>query len=280
MRGRILKCAIHPKNEALGICNFCGRFICDICQVNVLNVPHCKGCAEQVIYHMATGGGNIYRAKKPPYPRGRPSSKLFVYGYLGSSLMALGALFLWVLGMHRRLDFLSQEIWEIFWLIGVPVLCLGMAISAVGFYGFYINYGSTMGYISAIIIPISALFFLSIFIYSFFIYYEVGRFSTGLGSLSIGFILMAITILKVDNYVHSSYLSKITSVLFFAAAGLTWVIFITEAIGIGWLVLLFACILLALLFSKIKLPTGNLLTASSPSPLVRTAPFKKPINLK
>jgi hypothetical protein len=224
---------------------------------------------------MANAGRKKPKPVKAPSPRGLPSSNYFIFGYIGSSIMAIGASLLWILGLHRRLDFLSPDLWEMFWLVGVSILCLGIAITAMGFYGFYINYGSTFGYLSLMILPLCALFFFSIFMYSFFINYDVGRFSTGLGALSIGMILMALSILSVEKYTLTFGLSKVTAIFLFAAAGLTWVIFISEGIGIGWLIMLVACILMTFLFSKIKLPLRNSTQLTTPHPLVRT---QNPIN--
>jgi hypothetical protein len=279
MRGRIVKCAIHPQNEAIGVCTSCGRYICDACRVNVLNNPHCKGCAETIIRQMVGIRGRP-KPVKIPQPRGPPSSKYYLFGIIGSIMMAVGAMLLWILGMNRNYGFLSWNLWELFWNVGVPILCIGIAITSIGFYGFYINFGSTMGYICLMILPLSALFFVSIFFYSFHITFEIGRFSTGVASMSIGLILMAITILSVEKFTMTRVLSKATAIFLFAAAALSWVVFVTEAIGIGWMILFVASILLALFFHRINLPLMNLREISSPHPLVRTTGPVKPITLK
>ena len=279
MRGRLVKCAIHLQNEAMGVCTSCGRNICDICRVNVLNKPHCKACAEAIIYQMARGRAKT-KPIKMPSPRGPPSRNYYLFGLIGSIMMAIGAVLLWLLGVDRRFDIFPRDVWELFWLVGIPILCIGIAVTSMGFYGFYINYGSTLGYICLMILPLSALFFISIFLYSFFINFDVGRFSTGLGALSIGLILMAITILSVENYTMTWGISKVTAIFLFAAAALSWVVFITEAIGLGWMVLLVACVLLAIYFHKIKMPLNSLREISHPHPLVRTTGPLKSTSLK
>ncbi|MCK5346796.1 MAG: hypothetical protein KAR20_25485, partial [Candidatus Heimdallarchaeota archaeon] len=257
----------------------CGRYFCDICKVKVLNMPHCKECAERIIFQMASGGGQT-KPMRLPVPKGIVHRKYFVFGGIGSGIMAIGALFLFVLGLHRNWGFLPGNLWEIFWPVGVSILCAGLAILSIGFYGFYINYGSNLGYLCMMILPISSLFFLSIFMYSFYIQYEVGRFSTALGALSITLILMGIAISQVKNFTLLIGLSNLTVIFLLAAAALTWIVFVTEAVGIGWMILFGACILMAFFFFKIKLPLKNLIGISSPHPLVRTPNPLRPITLK
>jgi hypothetical protein len=279
MRGRIVRCENHPEYEAIAFCIQCGRSICEFCNVNVMDVPHCKFCAESIIIQMTKRmrKSKIYR---PPRPKGPPSSRYFIFGYVGSFLMAIGALLLWILGMDRRFDILSRDVWEIFWLGGISFLSIGLAITALGFYGFYINYGSTLGYICLIILPLGGMFFLAIFLYSFFINFEVGRFSTGLGALGIGMVLMGLTILSVEKYTLTGWISKITAIIMFAATGLVWVVFVTEGIGLGWMVLFAGCLFMGIFFIRIKMPLRNIARYSSPHPMVRTSNSIGTISLK
>jgi hypothetical protein len=194
--------------------------------------------------------------------------------------MAIGALLLWILGLDRRFDILSPDAWELFWLGGVSLLSIGLAIASLGFYGFYVNYGSTLGYMCLIILPLGGVFFISIFLYSFFINFEMGRFSTGLGALGIGMVLMGITILSVERYTLTGWISKIAAIILFASAGLIWVVFVTEGIGLGWMVLFIGCLFMAIFFMKIKMPLRSITRFSSPHPLVRTSNSIGPITLK
>jgi hypothetical protein len=241
-------------NNAIEMCPSCGRYICDICLVNVLNVPHCKDCAEGIIYQMAATKTKMPNPQKLLPLSSTPSPKYYGFGYIGGGFMTIGALFLWILGIHRRFDFLPDYIWGLLWPMGVTLLCVGLAIAAIGFYGFYVNLGSTLGYICLVILPLGSLFFLAIFMYSFYIDYDVGRFSTGLAALSISLILMAITILSVRYHTSTPNLSKLTAIILFVAACLSWVVFITEAMGIGWFLLMVASILTSLVFFRAKYP--------------------------
>jgi hypothetical protein len=226
------------------------------------------------------GSGGRGKPMRLPVPKGIVQRKYFIFGGVGAGIMAIGALFLFVLGLHRRFDILTNDVWQIFWPLGVSILCAGMAILSIGFYGFYINYGSSLGYLCMMILPISSLFFLSIFMYSFYVQYEVGRFSTALGALSITLVMMAITISQVRNYTLLMGLSIFTAIFLLSAAALTWAVFVTEALGIGWIILTGACILMAFFFIKIKLPLRNLNGISSPHPLVRTSNSLGHISLK
>lgn len=248
-----MRCTDHPMYDAVGICPSCGRYFCDICKVKVLNVPHCKECAERIIFQMA-GDRRKTTLKGLPHPKGIVRRKYFIFGVIGSGIMVFGALFLFVLGLHRRFDFLPRDIWQIFWPVGVSILCAGLAISSIGFYGFYINYGSSLGYLCMMILPISSFFFLSIFMYSFYVQFEGGRFSTALGALSLTLILMAITIFRVKNFTLEVSLCSVVVIFMVAAAALTWLVFITETMGLGWLLLIVACSLMAIMFFKAKIP--------------------------
>jgi hypothetical protein len=216
-------------------------------------MPHCKECAERIIFQMAGNRGKTIPIRLP-MPKGIVRRKYFVFGCIGSGIMAFGALFLFVLGLHRRWDFLPQDMWQIFWPMGVSILCAGLAILSIGFYGFYINYGSSLGYLCMMILPISALFFLSIFMYSFYIEYEVGRFSTALGALSLSLILMAITIFQVKNFTLEVRLCNVIVIFLLAVASLSWLVYISEAMGLGWFLLIVACSLMAIMFFKAKIP--------------------------
>jgi hypothetical protein len=266
LRGRIVKCKNHPTKEAITICPSCGRHICEICIVNVLNTLHCKECAERIIVQMALSKGVKPKSAKLPQPIGTPSRKYFVFGYIGSIIMATGAFILMILGLHRQMDFLSQQFWEILWPLGVSLFCIGLATTSIGFFGFYINYGSNLGYVCLLILPLSSLFFLAIFMYSFFVFYEVDRFSTGIFAISVALILMAISIIHVKFFTLIGGLSNLTSVSLFAAAGLIWLVFIPEAVGFGWLTLMAACVLMAMMFFRSNIPLKDSIHVHYPVP--------------
>ena len=85
-----MKCTKHPMNEAIAVCPSCGRGICEICRVNVINVPHCKECAEWFIFQMATIPRTKPKSLQLPIPRGEPNKNYFIIGCIGSIIMMIG----------------------------------------------------------------------------------------------------------------------------------------------------------------------------------------------
>lgn len=260
-----MKCHMHPMNNAIAVCPSCGRAICEICRVNVLSIPHCKECAEQIIARMAT-----FARKKPPkipVSRGTPKREYFILGAIGALIMVIGAgylgYFTWEADYSMRSYPASLIIYSAFFSIGLLII-------AFGFYGFYKNYGSIMGLVSSVFLWINSVLFLPLIIFSVeetsYSYWhnqyeyriEVWYFISAIVLFGICLALMGACLLTVKNYMMTSRLSKSAGILNIADSFLFVSILSAVISGIAWFVLIVACALMAFIFLTARLPIKSM----------------------
>jgi hypothetical protein len=249
-----MKCAKHPMNDAIAVCPSCGREICEVCRVSVLNVPHCKECAEWMLFQLASASKMLFRM---PVPRGIPSRSYFIIGGIGTIIMSIGAL---VLGIYFFINFGYYGYRDgdfILLFIGSGLLLFGLILTGIGFFGFYKNYSSFMGLISFVFSIIGSV------IYVAFTIFSINR---GYGSyigpeyigaaviIGICLILMGITFLLVKDFTMVKNLSSATGIYTLIVAGLFCSVFLVLVFGIAWFLLIVACPLMAMVFFLARLP--------------------------
>ncbi len=278
-----MNCAKHPQNVAIATCPSCGRNICEECRVNIVNMPHCKECAEWLLFQMASA----YRIPKVPMPRGQPRKELFTIGSAGSIVMLISAfcIGIFMFTEHSIFGLTSYPWWLILW---GAVFSGGMIVNSVGFYGFYKNYGSTMGLITFVFLLISSFIFIASFIFSVHAYHEdFGPFQPEPWRYSIGpeivgavfifgvcLVLMGVTFLVVKNYTMEVQLSTATGIFTIIVAALFCSVFLAIFVGIAWFISVMACLLMAIVFFLAKLPPkfAGHLPSQIPSPKPITGP--------
>lgn len=54
-----MKCVNHPETDAIGICNKCGKYICEVCKVSSGGEIYCKQCISE------KAGGEQKQKKSP-----------------------------------------------------------------------------------------------------------------------------------------------------------------------------------------------------------------------
>ncbi|MCD6461978.1 MAG: hypothetical protein J7L61_04475 [Thermoplasmata archaeon] len=149
-----MKCAVHNDRDAVGVCVHCGGGVCTECRVVLGGRIFCKRCAETVTDPRAVFPGASISWPAPeiprpmiPRPKGVPKRYFFNIGKWGALLGSVGLL---VLGSSVLFLFLvsSNTLIYIMWGVGVPGAAIygaGILMLSCGAYGFYRNYGSTMG---------------------------------------------------------------------------------------------------------------------------------------
>lgn len=122
-----MKCAVHTKEDAVGVCRSCGSGVCIECKVMVYRRIYCRTCA------------------RPYQPRQivlKPKRKYFTVGAVGFLLLAVS----WVLLIINGL-FLESYVFRTIFNI---IFCVGVILGSVAFFGFRKNYYSALGLVAFI----------------------------------------------------------------------------------------------------------------------------------
>ncbi len=255
MRGRIVNCEKHPTSEVIASCPLCGRGFCENCQVNVMNVPHCKECAEWILFQTLSA---IKTQFPLPIPRGTPRRDYFIVGGIGSIITLIFAFFIGYFFFYNFSFYgYYMDDFTMLFALGCFFTC-GLIATALGFYGFYHNYGSIMGLVTFVFSLIcSAIFIISLYMAVF-----DSRFGGSFGAeyiisaISVGVCLglMGVTLLIVKNFTMQSTLSAAAGIFTILVAILFGSIFMALFFGIAWFLLMVACLLIAVMFFLAKLP--------------------------
>jgi hypothetical protein len=272
-RGKIVKCANHPGYDAMAMCPSCGKQICEFCSVNIFNMPHCKECTENLVLHMSKLPKRRFRknlprkrrlkAMKKAYPTGRLNRNFFIIGSIGSLLIAITTFFLgWSFSIPRDISFSSYP----WWLIQLSILTsIGMIITAFGFYGFYRNYGTTLGLITSISLMIGS-FWLPFFIFNSILDiswweetpFRLGvMFSGAIYTIGMCLVLMGAVLLNVKNITGARILSKTAGVAGIGSSLLFFAITPAHVAGVAWFAFSASSIIMALVFFSAKPYTEN-----------------------
>lgn len=253
-----MKCAKHPRSDALAVCPSCGRAICEICRVNVGNVPHCKECVEWIILQM---GRFPQRPMRMPMLRGVPRREFFMAGFVGALIMMIAAAGNWFVLFGGDLSY-NPYLWT--FIIMNVLFSVSLAITSVGFYGFYRNYGVILGLMSFVFLMIASIIFLGLSIFSVgepsmdpyedYSLIKPEFFIPAVILVGVSIVLMGVTLILVEDYTMLRDLSKATGFYNIMIASLFIIPFFTVDGGFGWLALVIGCILMAMVFFKAKLP--------------------------
>ncbi len=224
-----MKCAKHPRRDAIAVCVSCGIGICRDCEIKVQNRSHCKECVEA---GRATTPAAPLIPKPVPgkvtpvaTPTGIPSKGFYNTASIGLIILMVGANLMWISEFIAFGWFLSINVVR---LVSVCLFCAGGVMSALAMYGFRRNYGPQLAYIVFIISVIFVWFMLIpvIINYGFLagsfiplalnpvylayiILYYLGYVLAG-----VMMILWGATVLYVRNYLGIPGLAMATSILF------------------------------------------------------------------
>lgn len=250
-----MNCSIHPMNTAIGICPSCNRAICEICSMNVMNVPHCKDCAEWIFYQVMRSSRSLFSV---PIPRGEPVKKYFVIGGIGALTMVVGALLIGIFFL-ANFSFYGFNNSGFYWLLftGTGLLAGGLILTGVGFFGFYKNYGSFMGFITFVFADISSFIFISFTLFSIsnpYGYFVGPEYIGAAVIVGICLVLMGVTLLLIKNYTMVRNLTLAAGIFTIIVASLFCSVILALFFGIAWFMLIAASILMAVVFFLAKLP--------------------------
>jgi hypothetical protein len=255
MARKHMNCSNHPMNNAIGICPSCNRAICEICSMKVMNIPHCKDCAEWIFYNVMKSSRSLFSV---PIPKGQPIRKYFVIGGIGALTMVVGALLIGIFFM-ANFSFFGSDNSGFYWLLfaGTGLLAGGLIVTGVGFFGFYRNYGSFMGLITFIFADITSFIFISFTIFSIsgpYGYFIGPEYIGAAVIVGICLVLMGVSLLLIKNYTMVRNLTLATGIFTLVVAALFCSVFTAMFFGIAWFTLVAAGILMAVVFFLAKLP--------------------------
>jgi hypothetical protein len=226
-----------------------------------MNMVHCKECAEYLFYQLMS---SQHAPPKLPVSRGPPNRKMFAFGGIGAMiLLVVGPLIGLFMLIGQTWSTMSEYPWQLI-LLAVS-FSLGLALSGIGFYGFYRNYGSIMGLVSCVFLIVTA--FITP-VSTFFSIQESEDWDGGTSYrigleiipsfviIGICLILMGTTLVLVRNYTMNRNLSTASGIVSFFVAGLFLTIFPAIFLGIAWFLIMVPSILIALVFSLAKTLPG------------------------
>lgn len=285
-----MRCENHPQFEAMAQCSSCGKHICEFCSVLVFNMPHCKECTQNMVHNMPILSPRKLRkqlrkrrrlkAMESAVPKGRPNRDFFIAGGVGSIIVAIATFAMgWSFSVPMHDSFGSYP----HWLVGYIILyAIGTAITGVGFYGLYRNYGSVWGIIASTFCVIGTLW-VPLLVYSSI--HTVNRWASdtvryglkiqfGFALLIIGtcLVLTGIALFNVKNLTGVRILSKTAGLLNILVSLLFFLIWPASTTGIAWFGFCSSGIIMTMLFFSARVETET----SSEFPTNDPAPFQKP----
>jgi len=203
-----------------------------------------------------------------PMPKGTPKKLYFQLGALGSLIMFVGAL---ILGYVSLDEFIYFEIYDrdltFFYILGLIFLETGMIMLAIGFFGYYYNYGSQLG-AATTIAYISAGVILAIYIYRSFSHFEASEgnytdihYSLEMWTLSIvSYVLFGISLVMSSativwwRHPAGNPPLAITACVFGCITAGFFISIVMLIFGIGFWVLAATSIMFLVVFYKNQLP--------------------------
>jgi predicted permease len=184
-------------------------------------------------------------------------------GCIGALIIAIASFFMGIsFSIPRSISFSSYP----WWLIHLSIIIsIGMIIIAFGFYGFYRNYGTTMGLITSISLIIGS-FWLPFFIFNSIRdrsgwemppFDLIIVFSGAIYTLGICLILMGAVLLNVKNLTGVRILTKTAGAACIGSSLLYFAITPVHVGGIAWYAFSSSSIIMALMFFSARPYTEN-----------------------
>lgn len=151
-----MRCINHLDTDAVGICQQCGRAVCQTCVVIFGGKLYCTNCVQ---LKSEPASNKQVVAPIAPQPTGRLSPNLFTIGTVGCILLLV---VFFLVNLFFLFAIFSYSLWDwayVFFDVILFIISFPVILIAIGLYGFYRNLGMKGGKTSAIII-----IFLSIFL--------------------------------------------------------------------------------------------------------------------
>jgi hypothetical protein len=249
-----LKCAKHPRRDAIAVCISCGIGVCRDCEIKVLNRTHCKECVEAGRATAPTAPPTPGKPAPIATPTGIPSKGYYNTAAIGLIILMVGANLMWISQYIAFGWILSINVPH---LVGVCLFCAGGVMGALAIYGFYRNYGLKLAYYVFIISMVFIWFLLVpvILNYAFLVTSGIPSYANPaylayiilhyLGYIFVGVmvVLWGVVWLYVRNYMGIPGLALATSILFL----ITGSFFCTVALAIAGQVMLVPSGILAII---------------------------------
>jgi|GEM_PF-1700990 len=174
-----MRCDIHPDQNAVGTCVYCGRGVCDQCKVRLYDKIHCKECVEAgrirgapepqaappqgppgappgmgyPQYPGYTGYPGVYMAPvifKPPNPKGIPRKGYFQFGMFACFATMVMSFIVFILMCNSLFNTYGEARTTDFFIVAILVLTFFLYPMFISFFGFYKNYGSSAALMTVI----------------------------------------------------------------------------------------------------------------------------------
>jgi hypothetical protein len=200
-------------------------------------------------------------------PIGEPRRELFIWGGSGSIILTIAAV---CIGFFMISENLSNRLGYPWWfVIWSAIFSVGLFATSIGFYGFFRNYGSTLGLVTYIILVISSFIFIFSVIFSVHYYpYEPGGWGSepaGRYSIEIEFIgaieilgiclaLMGFTFIMLRHIIMVEDMPVTVGIFNIIIALCFCSIILVVILEVVWILLAVACFLTSLVFFSAKLP--------------------------
>lgn len=260
-----MKCWVHPEVDAVVVCKFCGRGLCEDCAITISDQKYCKECIEKGVITPRV----ITKPEPTPTPTGVPNKAFFIVGGIGSIMNIVAAILLffgtlWFFGgwSYPRFDIIGMS--------GAVVIFIGTLLAGIGYVGIRRNYGSAMGIASFIMGLITGILFImrwtigfiaygftDYYHYSYY-YYDSPLYTTWMILLFATLVIFGAsqivwgtTHIVTRKFVNSG-LSLATGILLIIAGALSASIFLSF---VGIILFLVAEIMVTILFFIAKVPT-------------------------
>jgi hypothetical protein len=260
----MMKCYVHPNEDAVAICKNCGKGVCSDCAIEIRGTAYCKTCVEsnlvpttpRVIQTAMTPSGGILSLTH---------SMMGVVGGIMAGLAALmfiftgGLVLLWWRSNPLDMNLVS--------LADFVILGAGLLIAGIGYFGISRSFKKAVATVSfafsivvtAFLLVTAGFGLITSINYNYYYYYGASWWMwtyiitliVSLVLFGVMQILWGVSHIQTRQYARSSGLSLATGIVFIVSGALT-ASFLVSFVGI--ILFFIANIMAAISFILMKMP--------------------------
>lgn len=282
-----MKCDIHPDNDTVGNCAYCGRPVCNDCKETHDNILHCFQCVKQgrivdrpsldwqaFFYYLPQPGIPESKLKAlmgsvlTPYPSEEPDPRPFKIGLYGAITAGLMALFTGTASLAIQDMFVMLGLNIVLFIATLPLL--------MGIYGFNKNYGCKLSMAASWGLAIFLMLLMLVNIYDNInvlsgIKGSLLTFTVGYSLLGIGYLLVGLSLFRLRGFfvrgiMLRNFLTWISTSMMVGSLLIMFssmilpqiieidIIFLTLFYILGWVIISIGLLGLYIVFRAVPLP--------------------------
>ena len=261
----MMKCYVHPKEDAVAVCKSCGKGVCSNCAVEINGIAYCKTCVESKAITTTSRETQVAM----PLPGGIPSKTHFIMGGVGAIVSGVAALMSLFIGGIALVWWASSYYIDAASLASFAVLGIGLILAGIGYLGIWRNFRkgvATASFAFSIIVTvflfITAAFGLIWSSNRYYYYYYSSPWYTAyiiavivtLVLFGVMQILWGVSHIQAKQFIGNSGLSLATEIMFIISGALTASIL---ASFVGMILFCICNIMAAIGFMLTKTPSAS-----------------------